>query len=215
MSKQTKPYAVISGDIVSSKKHQAYFPEILKEFKAYFSLLKSDFYAKDNFNFTRGDGFQGVVDNPKDALNVAFGIICFAKTMKNRVQGIGDFNVRICIGIGDISYFGANTLESDGEAFRLSGQYLDGMKSESRVLRIVSGDEERNLELDLYCLFSEVLMQKWTLSGAEVMLFLLADTKEVDIAKHLGVTQPAINSRKKSLNWYTIKAFLNRYKQLF
>ncbi len=214
MSKQTNVHAVISGDIVSSKKHQAYFPEIQKEFKTYFKQLESEFFPKENFIFTRGDGFQGVVDNPQFALNITFGIICFAKTMKNRVKGMGDFDVRVCIGLGEISHFGVNPLESDGSAFRLSGQHLDGMKAEARSLKIVTENENLNLELDLYCRFTEALMQKWTISGAEMMSYLLLDTKEMEIAKHLGVTQPAINSRKKSLNWHTIKHFLNRYKQL-
>ena len=200
--------------MISSKKHQAHFPEIQREFKSFFQQLKSDFFPKENFIFTRGDGFQGVVDEPQNALKIAFGLICFAKTMKNRVKGMGDFNVRICIGIGGISHFGANTLESDGIAFRLSGQHLDGMKAEARSLKIITEDENLNFELDLYCRFTETLMQKWTISGAEMMIYLLSDTKEVEIAKHLGVTQPAINSRKKSLNWHTIKHFLNRYKQL-
>ena len=116
------------------------------------------------------------------------------------------------IGVGDIEYPMSVVAESDGEAYRYSGRSLDQyMKSTNRKTILKTSNDEVNGEFETSFKFLDSLTDKWSIASAEVVYYLLQGYKETQIANELGVSQAAINLRKKAAGWEEIQLLIKRY----
>jgi len=68
---KNKIYAVITGDIVDSKRFIKDWPHFLEVLAQSFIYVKKRYNIRDSFNQFRGDSFQIILLKPKDALNIA------------------------------------------------------------------------------------------------------------------------------------------------
>ena len=206
--------AVISADSVSS----ATWSE--KERKKVVSVLTK--YLKkipdSQYEFFRGDSFQVVLKDPKIALNTALLLktavnsIEFSKSTDKEKHIQAD--IRLSIGIGHEHIKAKSLAHSDGTAYQLSGRRLDEMKKESRTLCISSENEEVTKEFEVSLLFLEEVFKRWSIASAEAVHYLLQGFTEVQLAKKVGVSQAAVNHRKKAASWHAIEALLKRYEQV-
>lgn len=164
----------------------------------------------------RGDNIQLEVQDPDQVLKLALQLktalnrIILHPMQKNNIK----IDVRIAIGLGNISAYRKKVNESTGNAYTNSGRTLDMMKSKKRLLSINSNinhlDDELNTEFKLL----EVIMNNWKISSVEVINLLLKGLNEQEIADELKISQSAVNQRKKTAGWSGIEPLLYRYEEL-
>lgn len=162
----------------------------------------------------RGDSFQILFTDAGEALRRSIQLRCWFKR-----QAISDnlkLDARMAIGVGQIAYYGNTVLDSDGEAFHLSGRAFDSME-EDQFIRIVTGNDDVNEQLGIICRLMDSLIDNWTSSQAEVIYLVLENETQQQIADQLKVGQPAINNRLRLAKWKEIdrairyiSALLNR-----
>jgi len=196
--------AVITGDIVDFTSLNAANREALvKESKDFLQNLNPQ---KGSAEFFRGDSFQLIVNNVAEAIHKSIQIRCWFK----KGEWSDDkklLDAKIAIGVGEISYLGDSVLDSDGEAFHLSGRTFD--KMENSMFRIVLPDEHINRQLEIIADLMNVIITDWTKAQAEVVFLLLENKTQQQIALELGVVQSAVNNRIRLSKWKEIERTIN------
>ncbi|MCU0432619.1 MAG: hypothetical protein MUC87_04095 [Bacteroidia bacterium] len=201
------PFAVITGDIIGSSKlkdgqERALLAQKLKE------CLVFTAKARTNLEITRGDSFQVIVHEYKDALFAAVYIRCFLKTIlkpgvevkkstnrKKKKTGRNAFvsaggkeirdgvlitDARLSIGIGDINYKAKKLSESDGTAFHNSGRGFDALLKDRNLSITTDKNITTQKSLELICEYVDHIIKGWSFNQAEVVLALLkAGNKEI------------------------------------
>ena len=211
--------AVITGDLIgSSDLEQGYRDHIHGSLKTLIETLSRS--MSEDFSIYRGDSIQGLISNPAEALEVALMIKSKlmsiapiddkAGKMKHPKRPVTD--IRISIGVGAIDYQRPVLQESDGPAFRYSGQTLDEMKTMKRTLALTTSDQQLNAEWYVIFGLLDSIMERWSTASAALVYELLNGKKEVEISKQFEISQPAVNQRKKAASWDAIKAMLQLYK---
>jgi hypothetical protein len=193
--------------------------------KALLRVIKEEFdvlagmYPKQKvvFAMSRGDSFQGIVEDTTFALKIALqlkaSIMKFGSETVHS-KAVTNADVRISIGIGTADYDGNSIAESNGEAFHFSGRSLDKMKADSTKLTLTTSRSEVNEEFKVSFKFLDSVTDRWSISSAEVVYYLLKGYTEQQIADQLDRSQAAINLRKKAAGWEEIQLLLNRYQQV-
>jgi len=212
--------AVLSADLLSSSSYPKKLLErVIATLNSEFEELQKLSDTDTRFEIFRGDSFQGLIHEPEMALQAAL----ILKTAINKLHLNTDNNnkafrveadLRLAIGIGDYDFKRDSILESNGEAFQLSGRTLDEMKKEQRKLQLKTPIENINSEFDASLLLFDMISDKWSTASAEVIYYLLKDFKETEIASELGISQSAVNQRKKAAGWNGIDILLARYKKV-
>ncbi|CAL66483.1 terminase gpP N-terminus-related DNA-binding protein [Christiangramia forsetii] len=212
--------AVISADLLSSSSYsEKLLEKVISDLNREFDSLEKLSEKDSGFKIFRGDSFQGIVYNPSKALRVALQL----KTAINRIHlHENDTNrafkieadIRIAIGIGSYDFKRDSIMESNGQAFQFSGRTLDDMKKENRKLQLKTPVENINNEFNSSLFLLDTLSDKWSTASAEVIYYLLNGFKETDIASELGISQSAVNQRKKAAGWDAIDSLLHRYESL-
>jgi len=146
-----KYHLILTGDVIHSRKHEVskWLP-ILEE-----SLAK---YAT-TFDIFRGDSFQAEV-----LIENAFTTIFYLKSALRQVEGM---DIRIGIGVGQITFQTQDIKKSTGEAFIFSGEALDSLTKESLEFR--SPWLELNEIINLLLTLSSRLSDQWTVNMAETV----------------------------------------------
>lgn len=209
--------AVITADFIDSSN---YSEELLgrviaalkKEFK---EVEKTSGNKSKNFKIYRGDSFQGIIENPEDALLTALQLKTTVVAIVTREKGkMREADLKLAIGIGTKDFEGESIEESNGQAFQFSGRSLDLMKNEFRKTRLKTPNENINGEFDASFYLLDTITDRWGPASAEVVYYLLKGWKESKIAEEIGISQSAVNQRKKAAGWDAIKALLDRYKNI-
>jgi len=208
-------HAVLTGDIIESSKleknHRKKLPQILEEI---FTAVHETSQKKSGpgFQIFRGDSFQGIFTTPEVALDAAFVIRSILRYLTDK--GFGKtMDCRIAIGIGSIDFMPSSGGDGDGEAFRLSGLYLDSFKKD-RSLGIVTSLKEINKELEAECLLAEVIISKWTANQAQVIPMLISGKTQLEIASELDIAQSSVSYRVRDAGWRGIDGFRKRFNEI-
>ncbi|HET8855689.1 MAG TPA: hypothetical protein VFM60_07180 [Salinimicrobium sp.] len=213
--------AVITADLVdSSNYNEQLLEEVLDTLQSEFKTMQKEYNNSDlRFEVYRGDSFQGIIPEVPNALQIALEIkaainrIHFKETQKSKTYSkIADF--RMAIGIGSYDFVRETIAASNGEAFRYSGRMLDAMKNDSRRTLLKSPLEEFNEEFNASLYLLDMLTNRWSTASAEVVYYLLKGLKEQEISREIGISQSAVNQRKKASGWDAIAALLKRYHEL-
>ncbi|MEO0897281.1 MAG: SatD family protein [Bacteroidota bacterium] len=207
-------YAVMTGDIVDSSllTHQER-ASLLQLLDVVFAEIKEEEKAvKKSFEIFRGDSFQGLLNDPGPALRLALKIRLKLIADKEKMHP-NDWDARIAIGIGEVSYQAEYVSTSDGPAFRYSGPILDEMKREDRI-KITSFDAEFNEEMKVSCSLLDAVSSRWTSRQAAVMLEAMKGLKQGEIAAKLGISQPAISKMLTISHWDALESMMKRYETL-
>lgn len=219
--------AIITGDLIDSSKYSPEQRELafntLKRTLEEERLSGNKHWLK--YEMFRGDSAQIEVLQVEKALALAILLRAALKKLafepplmgngapKNSAVSSKPFaDIRLSIGIGEAEFKHARIVESDGEAYRLSGRTLDTMKKKGQKIIIQSADEDFNQEYEVQCRLLDVILEKWSTSSAEVVFWLLKGWKDVEIAGKLGISQPAISSRKKAAGWEAIDLMIQGYE---
>lgn len=210
--------AVISADLINSTTYQkGILNKVLDRLKTEFNIISE--HQEAVFDLYRGDSFQAVISDPASSfriilqLKTAINSIHSEKNKNRNAFGItADF--RAAIGIGTINLERKSISESNGEAFQLSGRTLDDMKKGPHKLLLMSPDENVNQEFATSFLLFDQLADRWSTASAEVIYYTLQNKKEKEIAEKLGISQSAVNQRKKASGWEAIEVLLNRFENV-
>lgn len=196
-----KTPAVITGDIINFTKLAAKLRKALIEDTE--DLLKNWISRKANAEIFRGDSYQVLFDDGLSAITRSIQLICWFKKHSDEKQNI-HLSTRISIGIGQVSYHGKNVLNSDGEAFHLSGRNFDTMKAD-QYLSIHTSDPHKNATIEIILNFVNKYLGNWNKGQAEVIFWQLEGKNQQEIAKMLSISQPSVNSRLKTAGWKEIE----------
>jgi predicted DNA-binding protein (UPF0251 family) len=180
-----------------------------KAFKAAASFREAP--GQDNLfsRIFRGDSFQAVVPDPVHTLRVA--LFLRARLLMIKLP-LGQPDARIGLGIGKIESLNkARVEESDGEAFRHSGRALDGLKGYRR-LAIVSRWPRWDRLFEPLGSALDAIMLRWTPEQAEAMCFMLQGWTQQDIARRLGVRQPAVQQRLVKAGHFAVSDCLSFFE---
>ncbi len=198
-----KIIGVITGDLIKSSSLNETQKEELKVRLENFTGNCNDVILP--LQFYRGDSFQLMCTKEKAAWLAIFIqaiIISTAETM-----------ARISIGIGTISKLHPkDVLQSEGEAFLLSGHQLDEMKSQGRILKIVVNHPEIQPSLDITLLLTETIIADWKPGQASVLSMIPQAETQRDIAEKLNISQAAVSKTLKSSKWEAIRQYLAWYE---
>ncbi|MBC7743470.1 MAG: hypothetical protein H7096_00035 [Flavobacterium sp.] len=150
----------------------------------------------------RGDSFQLLFDMAPEALKRCIQIRCWFKMFKISEKVMLD--ARMSIGVGQIAYRGKSVLDSDGEAFHISGRIFDNLEQDE-LIKIVTSDEKLNEQLYIICRLMDVIITGWTRNQAEVIFLVLENRTQQQMADKLQIVQSAINNRIKLSKWKEIE----------
>lgn len=198
-----KIISVITGDIVNSSNLDDSQKRIVQDSVSQLNheniLLKPKFF--------RGDSFQLAV-KPEIALIFALKIRADL-IRRNKIT-----DVRVSIGIGEISFWNEDVLLSEGPAFERSGKKLDKLKELEVRIAITTGNKELDEELETYCFLVDVLLRSLSTVQANVLFYKLDKIPQEEIGKLLKVSQPSVSKTLKAANWKAIEKFIKRYTQI-
>lgn len=189
--------AVITGDIINFTKLPADRRKILIDETE--ALLKNWISKKSNAEIFRGDSYQVLFEDALTAITKSIQLICWFKKHSDDVLK-AYLSTRISIGVGEVSYHGKNVLNSDGEAFHLSGRNFDTLR-EDQYLSIHTHDPQKNATLEIILNFVNKYVGNWNKGQAEVIFWQLEGKNQQEIAKMLSISQPSVNSRLKTAGW--------------
>jgi hypothetical protein len=192
-----KKQAVITGDIINFTKLPPTARKLLIEETE--AMLKTWIHKKANAEIFRGDSYQVLFEDVSLAITKGVQLVAWFKKHSNEKQDI-TLGTRVSIGIGGISYHGKNVLNSDGEAFHLSGRNFDAMKKEE-YLAIHTPDNTKNDTIKIILNFVNKYLGDWTTAQAEVIFWHLEGKNQQEIAELLSISQPSVNSRLKAAGW--------------
>lgn len=193
---------VITGDIINSKRNNP---------KAWLKPLKKELdtigKSPKVWEIYRGDSFQVIVANPKNALLTAIKI----KATLKCIQGI---NVRMSIGMGNRTHNAPKVTESNGSAFVHSGEKFETLKKEKQNLAIKSDWPTFDEEMNLYLKLSLIAMDNWTVNAAEIVKTAMENPGKLqeELGQIVGIKQNAISNRLKRAYYGEIMEVNEMYK---
>jgi predicted DNA-binding protein (UPF0251 family) len=124
----------------------------------------------------------------------------------------GQPDARIGLGIGTIGSLNKSRVEeSDGEAFRYSGRALDGLKGYRR-LSLLSPWAGFDSQFGPQCSSLDAIILRWTPEQAEAMSFMLQGRTQQQIARRLGVKQPAVQQRLLKAGHFAVSDCLSYFE---
>ena len=192
--------AVITADIINSREVS---PEIwLNPLKITLQSIGEEYTAWEIF---RGDSIQIMIE-PEKALEVAV-------LLKSAIKQIPSIDIRIGIGIGDITYQSEKVTTSNGSAFVNAGEAFDGLKKRTLAIKTPWQDFDKliNIMLNL----ATLTMDNWKPAMAEIVYKQLEnpESKQIEIAQILNKKQSNVSYSLKKAGYEEIKDCLRFYKQ--
>jgi hypothetical protein len=192
--------AIITGDLINSRQVEPseWMPALKKVLKKYGKEPK-------NWEIFRGDSFQ-LNTKPEEALMAAILIKAKIKQWKN-------LDVRIGIGIGEITYQAAKITESNGTAFLNSGECFEELKKQT--LAIKTPNKDLNETLNLMIELASLTIDRWTETAAKLIKLKIENPNlnQKDLANLLNkLAQGTISEGLKRGGYDEIQKLLNYYK---
>ena len=201
---------IITGDIVDSTHIPTEFKE---EIQKVLKAVVDDFTPSVSLSYEmyRGDSFQFVVYKAEHALSVAIAIRTALKA--HTPKTLEQWDARIAIGIGTVSFNSSSILTSDGEAFQLSGREFDCLGK--RRLSIVTPWSDINEELKLSTLFADDIISKWTIKQSEIVYAtIFSNMVQKEQAQKFGMSVQNISKHWNLAKGSLINQYINRFKEI-
>lgn len=176
--------AVLTGDIINSREVNA--EEWQPRLKAYFDSVTNN---DEKWAIYRGDSFQIQV-NANEALNIA---ICIKSLIKTNPK----IDVRIAIGIGDISFEEKKITESNGTAFVNSGDAFEMLKN--NTLRLKTPYQEFDTCFNPIFKLLSFIIDNWKPATSETIFYALTyrGLLQKEIAEKLQKDRTTVNRALK------------------
>ena len=208
-----KRYAVITGDIVGSRK----FPDKARRDLHAVMTAGAEALCKvfgdsvplemDTF---RGDAWQIVVADPAKALRIGSFYRAFLRAEIRDVKA----DSRLAIAVGTIDFIPAAKVSSgDGEAYRLSGSLLERMPRQQRLSFAFAAKEadDRVAALKTVIQLMDVLAANWSEKQAQAIMGALQGWTQEKIATTCWpqpITQQAVAQHLDRAGWHAFESGL-------
>jgi hypothetical protein len=195
--------SVLTGDIINSRKST---PGIwLEALKSELNLVGQ---SPEYWETKSGDTFQLLIDDPVNALLIAIKLKAAIKTIK-------PLDVRLAIGIGDMTYQSQRIMESNGSAFIHSGEKFEVLKKEKQTLAVKTSWPDFDTIINLCLRLGLVFMDKWSFKSAEIVNLRLmhpqVSQEELGLI-HGNLKQNAVSSRLTRAHFDEIMEINELYK---
>jgi hypothetical protein len=202
--KKDKNIAVITGDLVASSKVSSnQFSFMNEELSKY---LNNNPFVMLPLTFYRGDSFQLMVKAEKSAE--------VALTIQSIILWKTETWARISVGIGTVSKIETgNVLQSEGEAFQLSGHQLDNMKTEGRLFKLATNSPKYQPLLNAAFHLADSIISSWKPGQASAIAMATQYKTQKEIAQRLNISKPAVSKALKSANWPAFETFIRAYEE--
>jgi hypothetical protein len=177
--------SVITGDIINSRKTS---PQVwLKFLKAELNTFGK---SPGNWEIYGGDTFQLRIDDPLKALTSAIRLKAVIKMQKA-------LDVRIAIGIGDITFRSDKVTECNGPAFIHSGEKFKTLKKEKQKLAVRSDWPDFDSTINLCLKLGMIAMDRWSVNSAEIVALALLNPQasQSELGKAFKIKQNAVSTR--------------------
>lgn len=177
--------SVITADIINSRKSEPLiFLRLLKKELNEFGKSPRD------WEIYGGDSFQLRIDDPLNAVLAGIRI-------KAAIKQIKPLDIRLAIGLGDITYRSNKITECNGSAFINSGEKFKKLKKEKQKLAIKSKWQDFDEIMNLCLKLGMIAMDRWSVVSAETVSLALSDPKasQEDLGKILNIKQNAVSNR--------------------
>jgi hypothetical protein len=198
----TKTYAaVITGDIANSQHiSDSDLTHVLEVLSA--ELEQQVAHSGGEFDLFRGDAFQAVIPSAHYCMHVA---VCIRLALKATTPST---DVRISVGLGEVSFAQGKVKTGNGEAFVRSGRALDKLKA--KYLSFTSDDEVFNKHASLLTAFVDNHITSLTHTQAETLLAYLSakDKSHENIAKILGKTRSNVTRILNASQYHLVSDYL-------
>lgn len=194
--------SVITGDIVNSRK---------AETRIWIKKLKDELnsFGKNpsDWEIFGGDSFELRVTDPLKALNIALRIKAAIKILK-------PLDVRMAIGIGEITYKSRKISECNGSAFIFSGERFETLKKEKLKIAVKSNWPDYDHVINLCLKLGMIAMDRWSVVSAETVLLALEhpDASQEDLGKKLKIKQNTVSVRFKRAHFEDILEINDLYQ---
>jgi hypothetical protein len=213
-----KIYAVVTGDIKNfTKLDDKRRGRLVIETEL---LLRRIVSRDKDAQVFRGDSYQFLIEDISQVLKKCIRLICWFKINSDKERNVA-IGTKLSIGIGEIAYQGKSVLDSDGEAFHLSGRNFDEMEPDE-VIRLATFDEDKTNAYQIILMYINMIIRQWTISQAETIYELLnmEFITQKGIAEKLKMSQPAIAKSLQAARWKEVEKgidYINRQleKQYF
>lgn len=203
---------IITGDIVGSSRIDTEFrDQLLDDIRETVEKSAPDGQVFQ-IEFYRGDSFQIISDDLESIALLA--ILLRTKVKSSSPQPSSNWDVRLSIGVGEVSYVSDSIVTSDGEAFQLSGRGLDHIGK--RRLAIDTRWTDVNEELEVSTAFLDALITDWSKAQSEVMYHNLrySDKTQREIAELLETTDQNVSNLLKIAKSSLVDLYLRRFGSL-
>ena len=192
--------AIITADIINSREVT---PDIwLPILKKVLHVIGEEYTAWEVY---RGDSIQ-IVTTPMQALE-------YAILLKATIKQIPNLDIRMAIGIGEITYRSEKVAASNGSAFINSGEAFDNLGKNTLTIKTFweDFDEVINIMLGL----ATLTMNDWKPAMAETFKqqWENTETKQIDIAKALDKKQSNVSYSLKKAGYEEILNTVTYYKR--
>ncbi len=194
--------SVITGDIVNSRKS---LPE------NWLGLLKSELNTHGEtpaeWEIYGGDSFQLLVKDPIQALLATIRIKATIRTIK-------PLDVRLAIGIGEMTFQSSKITECNGSAFVSSGEKYNALKKERQNLAIKSPWPGFDTTLNLCLRLGLIVMDRWPVNAAEVVRLALLnpDASQSELGSMLEKRQNTVSTRLARAHFDEVMEINELYK---
>ncbi|SMG07622.1 SatD family (SatD) [Marivirga sericea] len=192
--------AVVTGDIIKSSANRN--QDWLTELKL---VLNQYGQSPAEWEIFRGDSFQ-IKLAVDQALYSVFHIKASIKQIKNK-------DVRMAIGIGDVSHQSVSISEANGEAYQNSGNCFENLKKET--LQIKSPYADWDKPLNLMIALSMLTANNWTQTEATIIktVFENPEKTQKEIAKILNKKQSNISVALKRAGFEELNRLIKYFEQ--
>jgi hypothetical protein len=195
--------SVITCDIIKSRQYSNLDrDEINKLIKTSFNdccnLVPEAYADKLSFSIIQGDEFQFLINNPE----YAYQFVVFYRLILSQSELKPTF--RAGIGIGDVSITDADSYKMDGSAFHRSREGINEFnfkKHKSRLTIIKSDNRQIDDELNMICIYQDLLESKWSTKNRGSILAKIKYKTLSEAALHENVTYQAIQKNLKAAYW--------------
>lgn len=209
VKKRNNIVGVITADVVDSSKIPA---ELRESFLEAVHQIQSQLQSIAPFQMEiyRGDSFQIIMDDYSNAVLIAV-LIRAGLKMSSPAGQLWD--VRMSIGIGEVSYVNSHITVSDGEAFRYSGRGLELIGK--KRLSITTPSQEINEELAVSTAFADDIITHWTkLQSERVFYYLLSGLNQTELAQQKGIKLQVLNDTLRAAKYSLMTLYLKRVHSL-
>ena len=195
--------SVITCDIIKSRQYSNLDrDEINRLIKTSFNdccdLVPEANADKLSFSIIQGDEFQFLVNNPE----YAYQYVVFYRLIVSQSELKPTF--RAGIGIGDVSITDADSYKMDGSAFHRSREGIHEFelkKHKSRLTIIKSVNRQIDDELNMICIYQDLLESKWSAKNRSSILAKIKYKTLSEAALVEKVTYQAIQKNLKAAYW--------------